>query len=187
MSRKVAVFAVAVALASGLGACNRNLEPFDPDEEPQEPELSKIFPAGAERAAPALAGMPEPPGPAGGRGAPPVASDAPPIRGTVTLAEELRDRVRPGSVLFLMARADESGPPLAVKRIADPRFPLAFSLGPDDRMLASLPFAGPLRLTARLDGDGNAITRDPGDLEGTAPGRYQPGAENVSLVLDQQL
>ncbi|TFG97758.1 MAG: hypothetical protein E4H11_01465, partial [Myxococcales bacterium] len=72
---------IALVLVGWLG-CDRNVEPFDPDEQPAEPDLSRIFPAGAEVE---QAGPPSLP-PAPGRGAPPLAAEAaaangPPIRG----------------------------------------------------------------------------------------------------------
>jgi hypothetical protein len=168
-------------------ACDRGVEPYDPDEQPQRPDLSRIFPAGAERG-PQPAAMPPAPGGRGGpRGAPPVASSAEPIRGRVTVAAGLADRVPAGATLFLIARTGSSGPPLAVKRIASPRLPMDFEIGPGDRMIASRPFVGPLQLTARLDADGNATTRTPGDLQGVAPGTYGPGDRDVSLVIDEAL
>jgi hypothetical protein len=178
---------MALVLAAWLG-CDRNVEPFDPNEQPAEPDLSRIFPAGVE---PPEAGAPTLP-PAPGRGAPPLAAEAsagdgPPIRGTVSVADALAGRLPPGAVLFLIARRGSAGPPLAVERIADPRFPLEFSLGPEDRMLVTLPFAGELQLSARLDADGNAMSRQPGDLEGRAPGAVSPGATGVALVLDEVL
>jgi hypothetical protein len=52
-------------------------------------------------------------------------------------------------------------------------------------MIQAMPFAGPVELTARIDGDGNATSRSPGDLTGTAPGGpVQPGATGVVIVLD---
>jgi cytochrome c-type biogenesis protein CcmH len=180
--------AILGALAAAAG-CDRNVEPFDPNEEPAEPDLARIFPAGAGREP---AGPPALP-PAPGRGAPPLAaeagaeSEAPPIRGTISVAEELRGRVREGAVLFLIARRDGAGPPLAVRRIASPRFPLEFSLGPEDRMIQGLPFAGELRISARLDADGNALSRQPGDLEGRAERTVAPGASGVAVVLDEVL
>ncbi len=167
--------------------CDRGVEPFDPAERPRQPDLSRIFPEGAERSA-RPAQMPAGPGDAtGSRGAPPVASSAKPIQGTVTVADGLSDRVSAGAVLFLIARSGASGPPLAVKRIASPRFPLDFTIGPDDRMIAAMPFAGPLRLTARVDSDGNVTTRSPGDLQGAAEGDFHPGDTGVALVLDESL
>src|SRR3990170_3521893 len=96
---------IALVLAGWLG-CDRNVEPFDPNEQPAAPDLSRIFPPAAEAA--------------GGEG--------PPIRGTVSVADELAGRVPPGAVLFLIARRGGGGPPLAVERTPSPRFPLEFSL-----------------------------------------------------------
>ncbi len=173
-------------------ACDRNIEPFVPGEEPRQPDLSRIFPAGAEQEARRAAPGELPPPPP--RGARPVAGAAPaeaakaePIRGQVRVAEALREQLRPDAVLFIIARVGAAGPPLAVKRIQSPRFPLQFSIGPDDRMIATLPFQGVLQLTARLDADGDAISRDPGDLQGRAEGTYSPGASNVTIVLDEAL
>jgi cytochrome c-type biogenesis protein CcmH len=110
-----------------------------------------------------------------------------PIRGRIVLAEELAGRVPPGAVLFLVARSGESGPPAAVKRVVDPRFPLDFEIGPGDSMMAGVPFAGPFRLTARVDADQNAATRNPGDLQGETASRVAPGTSGVELVIDQVL
>lgn len=174
--------------------CNRNIEPYDPNEKPREPDLSKIFPEGAQSTEPAPAILPPPPGqPGGPRGAPPLAqadtgNEAPPIEGRVEVAPELRDRVRPGATLFIVARGGQGGgPPLAVKRIPSPEFPLDFSVGPEDRMIKAMPFAGPISLTARLDADGSATTREAGDLEGGAAEPVEPGAEGVLIRLDTAL
>jgi hypothetical protein len=178
---------IALVLVGWLG-CDRNVEPFDPDEQPVAPDLSRIFPEGSE---PEQAGPPSLP-PAPGRGAPPLAAEAaaangPPIRGTVSVSDELSGQLPAGAVLFLIARRGSAGPPLAVERFASPRFPLEFSLGPEDRMLETLPFAGEVQISARLDADGNAMSRQPGDLEGRAPGAVSPGASGVMVVLDEVL
>ena len=182
---------IALLAAAALLGCDRNLEPFDASEEPREPDLSKIFPEGAERAAQAGPGLPAPPGQAPGRGAPPLAAEGgrgggDPISGTVRLADGL-PAVPDGAVLFIIARRGEAGPPLAVKRIAAPSFPLDFTLGPEDRMIQALPFEGPLRISARLDADGNATTRAPGDLQGAAPDTVEPGATGVPVLIDEVL
>ena len=114
----------------------------------------------------------------------PGASGAP-IRGTVRIAAELASQVPQGSVLFVIARRGESGPPLAVKRIESPRFPLDFELGPADRMIQSMAFTGPLSVSVRVDADGNAMSRSPGDLFGAAAAPVDPGATQVDLLIDQ--
>ncbi len=179
---------VGLVLLTGLGlpACDRAIEPYVPGEKAEAPDLTRIFPEGAERssasevaAAPAGGGAP----PAG----PPSAGEGGAIRGTITLAPELEDRVPAGAILFLIARRGEGGPPLAVRRVVEPRFPLEFSIGPEDRMIEQMPFVGPLLLSARIDTDGNAMTRQPGDLQGAAPGSYEPGASDVAIVVDEVL
>lgn len=170
-----------LALLTAFTACDRKIEAFVPGETPQEPDLSEIFPAGAERAARPSAGLPPAPSQ---RGAAPVAAAAAPIRGSVRLASELSGRVPDGAVLFLIARGPSPGPPLAVQKIADPRFPLEFSIGPEDRMIRDLPFVGPISLSARIDADGNATTRGAGDLHGGSPGSHQPGESGVDVLID---
>jgi hypothetical protein len=178
----LATFGAALALG-----CDRAFEPYVPGERPEQPDLKRIFPEGAERAAQQSPGGAESP-PMAGRGAAPVpAGGAEPIEGTIEVAPALEARIPAGAVLFLVARRSDAGPPLAVKRIADPRFPLDFSIGPGDRMIQSMPFAGPIHLSARLDADGNATTRAPGDLQGSAPASHEPGDTGVSIVIDEVL
>ena len=181
MQRLLAVALVALALA----ACNRNIEPYDPNEKVEKPDLSKIFPEGAERSGDAQAmrgAMPPPAAPA----AAPRDGGAP-LTGTIRIADNLAGRVPSRAVLFLIARTGPSGPPTAVRRIVDPSFPLEFSIGPDDRMIQALPFDGPFQLTARIDADGNAMTRNPGDLQGEAKGTFPPGAHDIDIVIDEVL
>jgi hypothetical protein len=71
--------------------------------------------------------------------------------------------------------------------VENPSFPLAFSLGPDDRMIDTIPFEGSLEISVRLDGDGNAMSREPGDLQSTDSKQVEPGTEDVELVLDTKL
>jgi len=205
MQRSLLTFVVALVVALTFG-CDRRTEPYVPGEEPKAPDLSRIFPRGAEQAkeredaaggaetaqggrgtTPAAMGAPA--------GAPPAAPDAagqaetsgPPIRGTVTLAPELAGRVPKDAVLFLIARRGDSGPPTAVKRIPSPTFPFSFELGPGDRMIQAMPWSGPLGLSARVDSDGNATTRSAGDLQGKGAGPVNPGDEGVTVVLDEVL
>jgi hypothetical protein len=179
--------ALGLALASPL-ACDRRIEPFDPSEQPREPDLSRIFPPGAQETA-VQAGAPlELPPPPMQRGAPALAAEGgAPIRGTLRLAPELAGQVPEGAVLFLIARGATPGPPIAVKRIEAPSFPLDFEIGPADRMIATLPFAGPVLISARLDTDGNATSRTPGDLQGSAAQPVEPGATDVAIVLAERL
>ncbi len=101
------------------------------------------------------------------------------VRGRVEVASDVF--VPPDAVLFITARssaAQGKGPPLAVRRVAQPAFPLEFELGPQNRMIKEMPWTGPLDVSARLDLDGNAMTRGERDLSSG------PGIKNVPLGRD---
>lgn len=184
-------------LAAGLLltlACDRRVEPFDPDEQPETPDLSRIFPPEVSDPVRSNEAPSEPPAPPGRRGAPPPtaaanaqAASGPPIHGTVSVSPEYQAAVGEGGVLFIIARGAGGGPPLAARRIESPRFPLDYELGPDDRMIKARPFTGPLYVSARLDSDGNATTRGEGDIQGTAAAPAQPGSTGVDVVLNEKL
>jgi hypothetical protein len=166
------------------GGCHRNVEPFDPDEQVVEPDLSAIFPEAAERsnasrrsASPAMPMRELRGGMASG----------PPLTGRILLAPELAGRVPRGAVLFLIARSGGSGRPIAVKLIPAPEFPLEFEIGPDDRMSRETSFEGLLQLSARVDADGDAATRTAGDLQGVAEGAHAPGTTGVTILIDEML
>ena len=103
-----------------------------------------------------------------------------PIRGTIRLADGAQAS---GSVLFLIARTAQPGPPLAVKRLPVGPFPLAFEIGPQDEMIKGRPWDGEIALTARVDSDGDPLTRSPTDLSAELAAPVTPGAEGVELVL----
>jgi hypothetical protein len=199
------------ALLSPL-ACDRNIEPYRPGEEPRQPDLGRIFPEGArgrvadrggeETDAPAEsrtarsalppsrseAGNARGEGPGGPPTTGPAAAAAEPIRGRIELAPGLEGALPADGVLFVIARPQgvSGGPPLAVLRIPAPRFPLEFTIGPADVMIPSMRFEGSLSLTARLDADGNAMTRGEADLSSTVEAPVLPGASGVRLVLSER-
>jgi len=176
MLGKFIQLAFAVALV-GLTACDRNIAPFVPGEEPSEPDLSRIFPAPEDETSPAAGAMPS--------RSPTVATSGRPgasVRGRVSLANPAGPR---SGTLFIIARRQgvAGGPPLAVLRVASPSFPLAFEIGPDQIMMPGTLFEGPMSLSARLDSDGDAMTRDPGDPATVRPVAVAPGTVGVELQL----
>ena len=117
---------------------------------------------------------------------PPKAPAGPSIEGTVRLAPGRTTGPGGRSTLYIVARAAGAGggPPLAVKRIVGPTFPVSFSLGPGDVMMPGMAFEGPLDLSARLDRDGDPLTREPGEPAGAHEGNpVKPGARNVTIQL----
>jgi len=108
------------------------------------------------------------------------------IEGTVELEAGHAPGTGARAVLYIIARpaGAQGGPPLAVKRIVAPAFPVSFSLGPNDVMIQGTAFEGPLNLTARLDRDGDPLTREAGEPAGAHDGNpVSPGARNVVVKL----
>lgn len=166
-------------------ACDRNTSPYVGEEEPRQPDLSRIFPE---------AQAPHDHAPDAGAGAAAredIAQETdrvgsargPAIAGEVRLGGSAAPD---GAMLFVIARAQgaRGGPPLAVLRVPNPGFPFAFELSQANVMIPSMRFDGEMDVTARLDIDGNAMTRDAGDLEGRADGSHVPGDAGVVIVLE---
>jgi len=191
-SRGLVTTLIAMILALTLG-CDRNIEPYQPGEEASAPDLTRIFPGPPPSSAenPDLANnsrAPDrtalPPSRAEGS-ATSAASGAAPIEGRVELSSELASAAPAGAILFVIARPQGTtgGPPLAVLRIAAPTFPYAFSIGPGNVMIPSMRFEGEISISARLDADGNAMTRGPEDISSPTLSSLAPGATGVRIVL----
>ncbi|MBV8516928.1 MAG: tetratricopeptide repeat protein [Acidobacteria bacterium] len=109
-----------------------------------------------------------------GAAASPAASaqnSGPSVRVTVDLDPSAKGK---SGILFVFARNPAGGPPAAVKRLADVTFPVTVELSSADSMLGQ-PLPASFRLEARLDSDGNAMTRTPGDPS-AAQENVTPGA-----------
>jgi cytochrome c-type biogenesis protein CcmH len=110
------------------------------------------------------------------------------ITGTITVDSKLKDKVNNLAALFIIARSAEGGggPPLAVQKVERPAFPLSYSLGAENVMMQGRPFSGKVTITVRLDKDGNAMTREAGDLTGEyKKNPVEVGSKNIDIVLDQ--
>ena len=116
--------------------------------------------------------------------APAAAPSGAGISGTIRLADGAQ--APPGGTLFLIARAPgvTRGPPTATRKMQVSAFPAAFDLGPEHVMMGG-PFPASMSLSARLDGDGNAMTKNAGDLITTTIS-VDAGAQGVELVLAPQ-
>jgi cytochrome c-type biogenesis protein CcmH len=110
------------------------------------------------------------------------------ISGKITIDPKLKASIDPNAALFIVARpaTGAGGPPLAVKKIDRPTFPVDYTLSQDNVMMQGLPFTGKINITVRLDKDGNPVTRTPGDMTGdykTNP--VAVSSQNIDIVLDQ--
>jgi hypothetical protein len=104
-----------------------------------------------------------------------------PVRGRLVLAPGAKPP--PSGVLFLMARpaGRSGGPPLASKRLAARSFPLDFEIGPQDRMMGG-EWPARLSISARLDADGDPISKGPEDLLAPAA-EAEAGSSGLELAL----
>ncbi|MCA9537936.1 MAG: hypothetical protein KC620_03560 [Myxococcales bacterium] len=116
------------------------------------------------------------------------------IAGSITLSPEQKDKVKAGSVLFIIVRKDEGegarGMLIAAKKIpvtGPEMFPVAYSVTDADVMMQGSALAGSVRVEARVDQDGDAISKAPGDVIGAHGKGVQVGATGIDFTLDQSL
>lgn len=110
------------------------------------------------------------------------------VTGTVRLDPKLASRMPQSATLFLMARPSaQGGAPLVAKRVHPVTLPLSFQLTSEDSMIPAEQMPAQLFLQARLDQDGDAISRTPGDVAGVLAGAVAIGASGIELVLNQVL
>jgi Tfp pilus assembly protein PilF len=103
-----------------------------------------------------------------------------PIHVTLKLADEARPPA--SGVVFVTARNEgvTSGPPVAVKRIPLGAFPMTVDITSADSMMGQqLPSR--VRIEARVDSDGDPLTKSPGDLSAVRDGVAL--GSSVSLTL----
>jgi hypothetical protein len=109
------------------------------------------------------------------------------IRGTVKISAAVAPRAQPGSVLYLMVRKPapegQQGTLIAVDKLTWKPEGLAFELTERHAMVVGAPdMIGELMLTARIDADEDAGTRQPGDVIGQT--KVTIPADGVTVTLD---
>lgn len=110
------------------------------------------------------------------------------IKGTVSLASRLKDKVSPQDTLFVFARSVNGPPmPVAVVRTTAKSLPYAFQLDDSNSVMPGndLSEAGEVVVMARLSKSGGA-TPHAGDLEGKSS-VLRPGPQMVELLIDTEI
>jgi cytochrome c-type biogenesis protein CcmH len=110
------------------------------------------------------------------------------ISGKITIDPKLKAHIDPNETLYIRAppAGGAGGPPLAVKKLDKPVFPLNYSLGQENVMMPGVPFNGKINVTVRLDKDGNPTTRGTGDMTGELKSNpIDAGASNADITIDQ--
>jgi hypothetical protein len=111
------------------------------------------------------------------------------LEGTISVSDELAGGVPEGASLFLMGRPaghGGKGPPVLVKKIHPVKLPAAFRLTGADTMMARGQMPDSYHLSVRLDQDGDAISKTPGDLEGELSD-VKRGTSGIVLKLTKAL
>jgi len=106
----------------------------------------------------------------------------------VKLAEGLNaSDIKPTDVLFVMARQamapGQAGRLVAVRRFTGMKFPLRYDLSAKNLMMPGVPFSGPFIVRARLDRDGDPMTKGADDLYAEFAKNVANGDEAIHLVL----
>jgi hypothetical protein len=113
------------------------------------------------------------------------------IRGTIVLDAKAKGHASAGGAVFVIAkRADASGnpsgPPLAVEKLTwGSKDELPFELTEVQAMVGGTELAGDVVVTARFDQDGDALSKQPGDVTGQI--RIKVPADGIKLSLDTVL
>lgn len=112
------------------------------------------------------------------------------VKGVIKIHPKAKSRATAGTAVFVIVKqagADGTpqGPPLAVEKLTWDKDQLAFELTEKQAMIAGTQLTGDVVVSARYDQDGDAISKQPGDIAGSV--RVKVPADNVTLTLDDVL
>ncbi|MEO8550177.1 MAG: hypothetical protein ABI678_09385 [Kofleriaceae bacterium] len=109
------------------------------------------------------------------------------IRGLLKIHPKAADRAKAGTAIFLIvkqadATGQPTGTPLAVDKLTWQGKDLPFELTEGQAMIAGTQLVGDVVITARYDQDGDAISKQPGDIIGQL--RVKIPSDTANLYLD---
>ncbi len=107
------------------------------------------------------------------------------LSGTVDTAPLLRGRAPKKNAMLFVVAENEGGVPVAVRRIVNPEFPAAFTMGPEDLLVPAVRRREALRIHAEMNTHDDMGRPQPGDLDGDAAGLSAPGATGIKVILDR--
>jgi hypothetical protein len=109
------------------------------------------------------------------------------VSGTITASAEVAPKVKAGAILFISAKpinpatGEVIGGPLAAERIDITELPVALKLTERNAMSAGTRLDGEVLIQARIDGDGDAISKEPGDITGEVRAKVPAGKLGLEL------
>ena len=109
------------------------------------------------------------------------------IKGVIAIHPKAADRAAPGGAVFVSVKKADSGgqptgAPLAVQKLTWDKDQIPFEITEENAMIAGTELTGDVVVTARYDHDGDAISKQPGDVVGQL--RVKIPADGVKLYLD---
>jgi hypothetical protein len=112
------------------------------------------------------------------------------VKGVIKVHAKAKSRVSPGGTVFVIIKkagpdGAPSGPPVAVDKLTWGNGDLPFEMTEKQAMIAGTELTGDVVVTARYDQDGDALSKQPGDIVGTL--KVKIPADNVTLTLDDVL
>jgi cytochrome c-type biogenesis protein CcmH/NrfG len=109
------------------------------------------------------------------------------VRGTVSISDALRSRIKAGMTLYILAKSVNSpGAPVAAIRTTTNDWPVSFELNDSQAMLPErkLSTAGNVTVEARISLSGQALSQ-PGDFIGGTPPLNPADAKPLKLVIER--
>lgn len=113
------------------------------------------------------------------------------VKGVIKVHAKAKERLAAGGAVFVVVKragadgAPQPGPPLAVDKLTWSKDELPFEMTEKQAMIAGTELTGDVVVTARYDQDGDAISKQPGDVTGSV--RVKVPADKVTLTLDEVL
>lgn len=112
------------------------------------------------------------------------------VKGEIKIHAKAKPRVTAGGTIFVIVKkagpdGAPFGPPLAVDKLTWQKEPLPFEMTEAQAMIAGTELTGDVVVTARYDQDGDAMSKQPGDVVGTV--KVKIPADKVTLTLDDVL
>jgi len=111
------------------------------------------------------------------------------VKGMIKIHAKAKDRVSAGGAVFVIVKRSvdgaPSGPPLAVEKLTWAKDGVPFEMTEKQAMIAGTELTGEVIVTARYDQDGDAISKQPGDVSGSI--KVKIPADKVTLWLDDVL
>ncbi len=105
------------------------------------------------------------------------------VTGTVTVPERLAKVAQADNNSCAIIVKNAADVPVAIKRVVNPKFPLAFQLGEEDLLAAEVD--GDLKLEVQINNHGKLGVIKEGDIFGAVPNTIKPNAKNVLVQADK--